>query len=159
MQAATRRGLEVVSEVSNEVNQIQTDPVLLSLILRNLVQNAIKFAHEDTTIKITVEPDSISHDRTIPIPDSLVGSMGIRIRVIDKGIGIPITQQQRIFERFFQVDDARSGSSAKRGTGLGLAIVKHASKRLGGTVSLESVYREGSTFIIELPRCIQTNLD
>lgn len=153
-QAATRRKLKVVSEISSEIDLIHTDPMLLSLILRNLVQNAIKFAHEETTIKVAAEVDSITSDRTVSVPSSLDGTMGVRIRVVDKGIGIPLTQQQRIFERFFQVDDARSGSSAKRGTGLGLAIVKHASKRLGGAVSLESVYQEGSTFIIELPRCI-----
>ena len=54
------------------------------------------------------------------------------------------------------MDEARSGTAAKRGTGLGLAIVKHAARRLGGNVTLESVYQSGTSFTIGLPRCVKT---
>jgi two-component system phosphate regulon sensor histidine kinase PhoR len=73
-----------------------------------------------------------------------------RLEVIDKGIGIPLDQQQRVFERYYQVEAARTGTK-RRGTGLGLAIVKHALKQLGGTVRLESVWQEGTRMIVEVP--------
>jgi len=83
---------------------------------------------------------------------------GLRFEVIDRGIGIPLAQQQRIFERFFQVDSSRGGAvnsaNARRGTGLGLAIVKHAVKQLGGTIGIESIWKEGTTMRVELPGCL-----
>jgi signal transduction histidine kinase len=77
--------------------------------------------------------------------------------VIDRGAGIPINQQQRVFERFFQVDPARTGFQHRRGTGLGLAIVKHAVKALGGTIGVESVWKQGTTMTVELPDCVITS--
>lgn len=127
---------------------------MLSLMIRNLVGNAIKFAHQDTTIRVVIERELIATDRAAPVPVALDRKMGLVIRVIDRGVGIPLAQQQRVFERFYQVNDARTGSGALRGTGLGLAIVKHASKRLGGSVLLESVHQEGTTVTIGLPRCV-----
>jgi len=60
--------------------------------------------------------------------------------------------QERVFERYFQVDAARTGSGAgtKRGTGLGLSIVKHAAKSLGGQAGMQSVWREGTTVWVEV---------
>lgn len=152
---AERRQLTVVAQIEDGLDEILTDPALLMLILRNLVGNAIKFAHEGTRVKICADRRKVAPDRSIPIPDELGLAMGVRLRVIDKGVGIPLAHQHRIFERFYQVDEARTGSGAKRGTGLGLAIVKHASKRLGGTVGLESVHQVGTTMIVDLPRCAQ----
>jgi two-component system phosphate regulon sensor histidine kinase PhoR len=73
------------------------------------------------------------------------------VSVADTGIGIPAEHLDRVFERFYQVDAARSGS-AGRGTGLGLAIVKHAVAALGGTVRLESVVGRGTTVTCTLPQ-------
>lgn len=143
-------------QVPDDIDLIQTDPALLELILRNLIQNATKFAHDGTTIRVIATRAVVLGERAIAIPSSLDLPMGLVIRVIDKGIGIPLSHQQRIFERFYQVDDARTGSGAKRGTGLGLAIVKHATRRLGGSVHLESVYQVGTTMIVELPRCVDS---
>lgn len=150
---ADRRDLSLRPEIEHDLSEICTDSALLGLILRNLVQNAIKFAHEGTKVRIVVRRAPVAADRAAPIPLGLDLPTGIVVRVIDKGIGIPLSHQQRIFERFYQVDDARTGSGAQRGTGLGLAIVKHAAKRLGGTVTLESVYQTGTTVSVELPRC------
>jgi len=150
---AHRRKLTLEATLDTHPMPIETDPALVELILRNLVGNAIKFAHENTTIRVVVEHAKIALDRTAPIPAELNRPMGIIIRVIDQGVGIPLAHQQRVFERFYQVDDARTGSGAKRGTGLGLAIVKHAARRLGGSVTLESVHQVGTTVQIELPRC------
>jgi two-component system, OmpR family, phosphate regulon sensor histidine kinase PhoR len=169
--AASKRRLELVIEhVNNRLGHqdeqaqhvkpdqssiwIQSDPKLLNLMISNLLQNAIKFAREDTKIRVQVLQAEICLERTANIPEALNGTDGVIISVVDKGVGIPLAHQQRVFERFYQVDDARSGSGASRGTGLGLAIVKHAARRLGGSVHLESIYQTGTTVTIELPRCV-----
>ena len=92
-------------------------------------------------------PDAFS-----PAPDA--PALGARFRVVDKGQGIPLADQQRIFERFYQVDTSRDGGARRRGTGLGLAIVKHALRRLGGRISVESVWQQGTTMTFEIPRCV-----
>jgi len=150
---AGRRSVRIVTRIDDGLDAIASDRTLVGLILRNLMGNAVKFAHEGTDVRVEIERAEIALDRTAPIPAGLEHETGIRIRVIDRGVGIPMAQQQRVFERFYQVDDARTGSGAKRGTGLGLAIVKHASRRLGGSVRLESVHQEGTTVTVELPRC------
>ncbi len=132
------RGLEIAPEVDEACARIGCDARLLELVLTNLVDNATKFAHDGTTIRVLAGP-------TPEVPTSL------RVRVIDRGTGIPVAQQQRIFERFYQVDDARSEGRARRGTGLGLAIVKHAVRRMRGTVGVESVWGQGTTMIVDLP--------
>lgn len=148
-----RKDLRVEFDIDPVVSRIRTDPVLLDLILRNLVENATKFAREGTPVVLAARPESIPPDPVNPPPAGADLPMGVRITVRDEGIGIPIAHQQRIFERFYQVDRARTGGSVQRGTGLGLAIVKHATRRLGGTVGVDSVYQQGTTMIVELPRC------
>jgi two-component system phosphate regulon sensor histidine kinase PhoR len=130
------RRLTIDVRVKEGVREITSDRQLLQLVLQNLIDNATKFAYEGTTV--VVECDAIA-------------SGGVRLRVSDRGIGIPINQQQRIFERFYQVDSARAGGVKRRGTGLGLAIVKHAVKRLGGTIGVQSVWKQGTTMEVELP--------
>ena len=73
----------------------------------------------------------------------------VNISVSDTGIGIHKADQQRIFERFYRVDDARSRTVG--GTGLGLSIAKHLIESHGGSVSVESEIGKGSTFSISLP--------
>lgn len=152
---AQRREVRLASDLRAGAWRLQTDPSLLKLMLRNLVSNGIKFAHEGTAVRVTAERAQIPIDRAAPPPDELgPGHADLIIAVRDKGIGIPLEHQQRVFERFYQVDEARSGTAAKRGTGLGLAIVKHAARRLGGNVTLESIYQSGTTISIGLPRCV-----
>ncbi len=152
---AERRTLRLVAEIDRRLLCVHSDAALLKLMLRNLVGNAIKFAHEGTAVRVIAEPAQVPIDRSVSVPEALrVDDEGLLVRVVDRGIGIPLEHQQRVFERFYQVDEARSGSAAKRGTGLGLAIVKHAARRLGGSISLESVYQSGTTISIELPRCV-----
>lgn len=118
-----------------------TAPTLLGLSLRNLLDNATKFCYEGTAVVVRGRETAA----------------GIRIEVVDRGVGIPLGQQQRVFERFYQVDQARSGGEgafglgAKRGTGLGLSIVRHAMRTMGGEVGIESVLREGTTAWLEAP--------
>ena len=136
----TRR-LRIEADLDPNATEFISDPRLLEMIIKNLVENATKYAFEGTTIRISamrVTPESTSSAKP-----------PIRISVSDQGVGIPISLQQRIFERFYQVDGARSGPTDRRGTGLGLAIVKHAIKRLGGSISVESVWQQGTTMSIE----------
>lgn len=136
------REIRIEHEIAPEAAVLRSDPRLLQLVLKNLVDNATKFAYPGTAIRIVAER----------APN--LGRAGARLRVVDQGMGIPIGHQQRIFERFYQVDPSRSGVAARRGTGLGLAIVKHAVKNLGGTIRVESVWKQGTTMIVELPNAI-----
>jgi signal transduction histidine kinase len=120
--------------------QFVSDQRLVHLILKNLVENAVKFTPPGG--KITVGLLRQCDER---------GGEKVLIRVQDTGVGIAPEHQQRVFERFYQVDPARSGA-AGRGTGLGLAIVKHAVHALGGEVSLSSEVGVGTTVSCVLPQ-------
>ena len=149
------RNLKLVFEIDEDLvgaMGLKTDRKLLMLIARNLVENATKFAHEDTEVRIavTMVEAEMPSARGVPHGGAWGATRGvIRWEVSDRGIGIPLGQQDRVFERFYQADAARTGS-AKRGTGLGLAIVKHAAKALGGRVGLKSVWGQGTTVWAEI---------
>jgi two-component system phosphate regulon sensor histidine kinase PhoR len=132
-----------------EAPVLRTDRRLLMLILENLIDNATKFAYPDTAIRVAFRAVQ-SPGREGQLASRSPVDSGVRIEVIDTGLGIPAGQQNRVFERFYQVDAARTGSP-RRGTGLGLAIVKHAVKRLGGSVMARSVWKQGTTMVVELP--------
>jgi signal transduction histidine kinase len=108
------------------------DPALLRLALLNLTQNAIRYSPAGKPINL----------RAFAGPDSVV------VEVADEGPGIAKEHQQKIFERFYRVDKARS--RAEGGVGLGLAIVKWSVGRMGGTVELDSKIGRGSVFRIRL---------
>src|SRR5208282_3762782 len=103
-------------------------------VTSNLLDNAIKYGRAGG--RTAVEGRMLPNGR-------------IEIRVVDDGPGIPVESQERIFERFYRVDKARSREQG--GTGLGLAIVKHVVQAHGGDVRLESEPGNGSTFILTLP--------
>jgi two-component system sensor histidine kinase SenX3 len=100
----------------------------------NLVGNAIKYSDEGQMVTVAL--------RTT---DDVV-----EISVEDKGIGIPMASLDRIFERFYRVDRARSRGTG--GTGLGLSIVRHVATNHGGEVNVRSREGEGSTFCLVVPR-------
>jgi two-component system phosphate regulon sensor histidine kinase PhoR len=140
------RSLALVCEIDPRVRVLRTDLRLLTYILRNLIDNATKFAYEGTTVRVLATPSAE--------PTRKGQLQGVRWRVIDQGVGIPFGHQQRVFERFYQVDPARTVSNSKRGTGLGLAIVKHSLKALGGTIGVDSVWKQGTTMTVEVPNCL-----
>ena len=107
---------------------------LLSLILDNLVHNAVKFTEEGGHVTVTCrrQPDAVA------------------ITVADDGCGIPPEEHERVFERFYQVQRARSGPA--RGTGLGLAIVRHAVNVMTGQVTLDSEPGRGTRITITVPQ-------
>ncbi|MBC7784444.1 MAG: HAMP domain-containing protein, partial [Burkholderiales bacterium] len=128
---ARNKNIELIIE-ADETITFHSDRRLLDLVLKNLVENAVKYTPSGGRVTVRVERDAG------------VGASQIMMQVADTGIGIPPQHLERVFERFYQVDAARSGSSG-RGTGLGLAIVKHALMALGGTVKLDSVVGRGTT--------------
>jgi two-component system, OmpR family, phosphate regulon sensor histidine kinase PhoR len=148
--STAERGLQLVCEQAPSDMRVHTDRKLLLLIVRNLVDNALKFAREGTSVRLLAEALPLAPGASRDGPRA-----ALRIRVIDEGLGIPVEHQQRIFERFYQVDTARTGNTARRGTGLGLAIVKHSVKDLGGTIRVESVWKQGTTMIVELPATVE----
>ena len=102
--------------------------------LTNLLDNAIKYSEPGGAVEVTAVMDAD-------------GRVAISVR--DHGIGIPARSLERIFERFYRVDRARSRESG--GTGLGLSIVRHAVQAHGGEVTVTSVEGEGSEFTLRLP--------
>jgi two-component system, OmpR family, sensor histidine kinase SenX3 len=112
---------------------VEGDRTLLVTALANLLENAVAYSPPGT-------PVSISRRQ--------VGGF-VEIAVTDRGIGIPEDEQQRVFERFYRLDRARSRATG--GTGLGLAIVKHVAANHGGEVKLWSRPGTGSTFTLRIP--------
>lgn len=108
-------------------------PAELVTAVRNLIVNAISYSAPMTKVAVTIgQADG-----------------AVTIAVTDQGIGIPAAELDRIFERFYRVDPARSRDTG--GTGLGLAIVKHVCANHGGSCEVWSRVGEGSTFTIRLP--------
>jgi two-component system, OmpR family, sensor histidine kinase SenX3 len=114
------------------------DEAQLVTALGNLVENAVNYSPEQTRVAIGV-------GRSADL---------VEISVTDQGIGIPERDRDRIFERFYRVDPARSRETG--GTGLGLSIVKHVVQNHGGEIRVWSVEGSGSTFTIRLPLLTDT---
>jgi two-component system sensor histidine kinase SenX3 len=112
---------------------VRGDAQILSEALGNLISNAIVYSPSGSSVGVGVK----AVDRIV------------EIAVTDRGLGIPEGEQERVFERFYRADQARSRRTG--GTGLGLSIVKHAVQRHGGEVTLWSRPGRGSTFTIRLP--------
>ncbi|WP_126412144.1 sensor histidine kinase [Actinomyces slackii] len=117
--------------------RVRGDAALVTTAVRNLLDNAIRYSEPRTRVSVGVGLDPADSDL-------------VRIAVVDQGIGIPKADQERVFERFYRVDKARSRATG--GTGLGLSIVKHVAADHGGTVELWSAPGRGSTFTLVLPR-------
>lgn len=114
------------------------DEVALRTMIRNLLDNAVRYTDEGGHIELSV--------RVEPGED---GQGWVVLSVRDNGVGIPQTDRQRVFERFYRVDKARSRDTG--GTGLGLSIVRHVAERHGGRVAVESTLGIGSTFTVYVP--------
>ncbi|MGI6590456.1 MAG: sensor histidine kinase [Eggerthellaceae bacterium] len=134
--AARSRGLEFVYNdhvAPDEDCRINLSPTDASLLVDNLIENAINYTEKGSvTIDLYTEKDQAV------------------LKVADTGIGIPAIDQERIFERFYRCDKARSRELG--GTGLGLSLVRHAVSRANGHIDLDSTPGKGSTFTVTLPR-------
>jgi two-component system phosphate regulon sensor histidine kinase PhoR len=128
------RGQHVEIDVDPSVATIRTDAAKLQDALRNLVENAVNYSPEGCLIHLEARPSG-EH---------------VALTVSDEGPGIPAADLERVFERFYRVDKARSRESG--GTGLGLSIVKHIVSLLGGRVWAANRPGGGAVFTISLPR-------
>ena len=131
---ASQRDVQLITESVSDAISVWADADGLFTMLTNLLSNAIKYTPHGGQVTV----------RWFEQEDRVV------IEVQDTGIGIAPEDQQRVFERFFRVDKARSREFG--GTGLGLAIVKHLAQSFGGSVGLESELEQGSSFQVRLPR-------
>lgn len=129
---AERRGVAIEVEVPDRANVagVAGD---LRLIVENLVRNAVQYNRDGGAVTVRIRPEDGAYE----------------LVVADRGIGIPQQDLPRIFERFYRVDEDRSRETG--GTGLGLSIVKHAVERHGGSVRVESLLGEGTSFTVRLP--------
>jgi signal transduction histidine kinase len=127
-------------ELPSELREIMVNQDLLQLVLDNLVDNAIKFTEPGGQVTITGNrtggADEVHH--------------AVTLTVADTGCGIAEQEQQRVFERFYQVEKARSGTH--RGTGLGLSIVRHAVTAMQGHVALESKPGQWTRVTVRIPQ-------
>ncbi|GGM31607.1 two-component sensor histidine kinase [Micromonospora sonchi] len=130
--AASARRIDVTVEAERGLTVYGSDSQLATAVA-NLVENAINYSGTETTVRITARSTE-EH---------------VEIAVTDQGIGIAPGEVDRIFERFYRADQARSRATG--GTGLGLAIVKHIASNHGGRVEVTSTLGGGSTFTLRLP--------
>ena len=130
---ASARGIELVA-VGEHGLSVLGDEDLLVTALRNLLENAVAYSPDKTRVDVATRQ---------------AADDAVEISVADQGIGIPERDLERIFERFYRVDPARSRATG--GTGLGLAIVKHVTAAHGGKVTVVSSEGAGSTFTLSLP--------
>ena len=129
---ATARGIDIVRGGERSLTVRGSESQLVTAV-GNLIENAIHYSPEQTRIAVAVRRRDGA----------------VEISVTDQGMGIAEKDLERVFERFYRADPARSRATG--GTGLGLAIVKHVATNHGGEVSLWSVEGSGSTFTLRLP--------
>jgi len=133
--ALQSKSLQWRAEYPEALDTVVASPRLLRLTLDNLVDNAIKFTEEGGHIAVFCRH----------------GDEGFSVTVEDDGCGIPLEAHDRVFERFYQVERART-STITRGTGLGLSIVRHAVNALHGTLRLDSAPGRGTRVTFTIPQ-------
>ena len=132
---AQKRKIHVDLAISPEIREVTLDQQKFKQILHNLLSNAIKFTESGGVVRIRVQPQDAHHFRLV---------------IKDTGIGIKSEDLPRLFQDFEQLD---SGSSRRyEGSGLGLALTKGLVELQGGTISVESQYGVGTTFLVVLPK-------
>ena len=131
------RGVEFAAlDIPDEL-WIRGDELQLVSAIGNLVENAVKYSSPGDGVQVRAGADDVA----------------IEVTVADQGVGIPARDLDRIFERFYRVDKARSRETG--GTGLGLSIVRHVATNHGGDVLVSSQEGEGSTFVFRLPASLR----
>lgn len=135
--AGLRLELEVDPLVAQSDTGVVGDRSLLQRALENVLGNAVTYSDKGHPILIRVSTET-SDERS-----------DVRVDVNDRGIGIPLRERKRIFERFYRVDRSRTRDSG--GSGIGLAIVRHIMVNHDGSIEVDSIEGEGSTFSLRLP--------
>ena len=129
---ASQNNIRLASDIEVSV-KLRGDYEMLVTAVRNLIENAIVYSEPGGQVGVGIK----------------INNEVAEISVTDSGIGIPESEQERIFERFYRVDPSRSRQTG--GTGLGLAIVKHAASQHRGEIKIFSKVGVGSTFTLRLP--------
>ncbi len=130
---ARHAGIELETRLPETLAPIQANADQMSVLIRNLIDNAIKYTPAGGTITVSAETTQT----------------GVDVRVADTGVGIPPEALDHVFDRFYRVDKARS--RAQGGVGLGLSLVRAIAEAHGGTVEAQSRVGVGSTFTLHLP--------
>ncbi len=147
--SAGAQGISVEIDIPDDIPSVPGDREELTRVFQNLLDNAIKYGADESTVSMTVRR------ATDGLPPALAGRTGfIAVSVTDQGDGIASELIPRLTERFFRTDAALSRRLG--GTGLGLAIVKHAVNRHRGALAIESTPGEGSVFTVFLPTAGET---
>ena len=131
---ASERSIDFGKKVDSTASTLEADPMAVRQIFTNLFSNALRYTPEGGRIEVMAR-------------EAVPGMIEVQVR--DTGSGIPEPHLDRIFERFYRVEPARSRAGG--GTGLGLAIVRHLIERHGGAVTAESEFGEGTTIRFTLP--------
>ena len=130
---ADQRGVQLVTRSGQAGLFVEGDERQLASAVTNLLENAVKYSDEKSAVEV----------------ETMASGPWVDVVVRDSGIGIPAKDLERVFERFYRVDRARSRDTG--GTGLGLAIVRHVATNHGGAVLVESEEGIGSAFTLRLP--------
>ena len=130
---AKQRNIQLIFDTNKEKCIMGIDPEAIDRIIMNLLSNAIKYSYENTNVYINL----------------FVSKKEIKLAIKDEGPGICKNHQDKIFSRFYQIDN--NGSRESLGSGIGLDLVNYLIKSMDGTIKLNSVEGKGSEFIITLP--------
>lgn len=127
------KDLKIDLRIEDDVPKVMIDQNSFYTIIGNLVENAVKYSPDSHYLGLRIFSDNKS----------------VYLQVIDKGTGIPKSDQKLIFEKFYRVEDSLTAKT--KGHGLGLSIVKNLTERNGGEITVESQYGEGSVFTVSFP--------
>ena len=133
--AVENEGARAIEIACQDGLRARINPLLFEQAVFNVLDNAMKYCEPGTPIRLSARESGET----------------IQLVIADEGPGIAPEHLDRLFERFYRVDKARSRKAG--GTGLGLSIVKHIVQAHGGTIGVESTLGKGTTFTFELPRC------
>ena len=134
--ASEERHVSLTFKAPENLPHIFADRNAARMIFQNLISNAIKYTRENGTVECELSEGALSHN-------------ALFLRVSDNGIGIPASDQERIFEKLHRASNARL--KVAEGTGLGLYVVKTVIERAGGTITFDSIEDKGTTFSVTIP--------
>ena len=136
-----QNGFRYEEHISDDVPPVPVDREAIARSLLNLVNNAIKYSSTEKYLAVSLYRENGS----------------VKLDVVDHGVGIPRTEQNKIFDKFYRVCDPLQHET--KGSGLGLALVQHIVHAHGGEISVESTPGKGSKFTIALPLCSGAGAD